>query len=186
MTLNPFALPPIPSEFWRITDDQTFINFDSEQGFNCLTSTQCMSFNQRITPWSVRDHLENGRQCEWKGLISLAGTFEKARKEIQWRLSKYKRRHNVLAYKISTSGLKWATIPWNEEEGITFKYLIDEDETVMIFKATDLIQQLGLSDCLELKIKIAAKDEWLALEWIPRPMIERRWQQTDGHGRVCS
>ena len=58
---------------------------------------------------------------------------------------------------------------WNPST--TFDALVDEVVNVMIFKATELIWKMGLRDGLKEEAKWAAKDEWLALEWIPRDMI---------------
>ncbi|KAG8532424.1 uncharacterized protein KY384_002909 [Bacidia gigantensis] len=182
MTLNPFFLPPIPDELWRIEDDLTFIKYDNDddQGFNCFTSTQCMAFNQRITPLSVKDHLENGQSIVWKGLISL-GTFDKARREIEWR----ERLHHksIWAYKIETAGLQWESMVWNQQQNISLRYLTDGSADIMIFKASELIQALGLSGNIKREAELGAVDEWLALEWVPKSMILERWQISDDSGR---
>lgn len=56
--------------------------------------------------------------------------------------------------------------PWT-----TFDVLTDDDGKVMIFRATELIQEMGLQDRLKSVAKWGAKDEWLALEWIPMDMV---------------
>ncbi len=55
--------------------------------------------------------------------------------------------------------------PWT-----TLNALTDEDGNVMIFKATEVIQKMGLLEGLKSEAKWGAMDEWLALEWIPRDM----------------
>lgn len=58
---------------------------------------------------------------------------------------------------------------WNDQ--ITLDVLMDPDQDVMVFKATELIQKLGLQGQLKEKILRGAQDEWTALEWIPTEMI---------------
>lgn len=98
-----------------------------------------------MTPESVKAHLEWAAGPEWGGLISLCGTEEKALREVAWR--RRKQRDGITAYKISTDKLSWRKMEWNP--WTTFDALTDEDGDVMIFRATELIQKMGLHDGLK-------------------------------------
>ncbi len=50
----------------------------------------------------------------------------------------------------------------------------DYNFPVIFIKATDLIQELGLTGKLKPAAENGAKDEWFALEWIPVDMIAVR------------
>jgi hypothetical protein len=89
-----FTYPPKPDEFIRITDNRTAIKFGCYGdkptkeivGFDVGYSTRFIKLCHRLTPYSVRCHLELSPLCEWKGLISVCGTSNKARREIEWRV----------------------------------------------------------------------------------------------------
>ncbi len=139
-------------------------------GFDVGYSTQCIELCHRITPHSVRCHLEWSPVCDWKGLISVCSTQDKARREIGWR---EKKRRSVTAFEISTEELHWRTL--NLTSTTTINVLASDDYNcpVIFLKATDLISVLGLAGKLKRKAENGAKDEWFALEWIPRHMITR-------------
>jgi hypothetical protein len=175
--LNPFhavQYPLRPAQFIRITDTKSFVKYgyaghdpDPAAGFDVGYSTRYIALSHRLTPASVKAHLEWSPCVDWKGLISLCGTEQKARREKEWRAQKC--REDVKAYHISTQALRWTTFQWSDT--ITLDVLVDDSEDVMIFAATQLIQKLGLSGSLKWEAREGARDEWLALEWIPRSMV---------------
>ena len=152
-----------------MTDNTSFINFDPKGGLNCETSTIFLPFNHRITPRSLKTHLEWDAIVEWKGPITLCGTAEKVSREVEWRLKK--RRKGITAYEVSMAKLSWRKVVWN---WTTFSALTDEDGIVMIFKAIEPIQKMGIQESLKEKARLGTMDECIALEWIPREMIVQK------------
>lgn len=154
----------------RVTDDGSYIKFVPEQGFLWPTTTQNLEIGQRITPSTVMNHLLWRRGLAWSGLFSLCGTTEKTDREVDWRMRD--RRSNVKVWYIDTSQLRWKTAFLN---GSTFiNYLGTYNDEVMVFKATELMNTFGLSATLlatDRAVFLAARDEWIALEWIPSGMV---------------
>jgi hypothetical protein len=98
----------------------------------------------------------------------MCGTDAKAKREVAWR--QRTKRANIVASFISTDELHWQTLQWSDN--VTINVLTDKGSgPVCFFKATELIQKLGLSQRLKDKVIGGAPDKWLALEWIPRRMI---------------
>ena len=85
-----------------------------------------------------------------------------------------KGRQNIEVFQIDTTDLLWKTQRWDQNTQIS--YLGDENDDVMIFKATELMNVFNLSSGLYLTdraVVLGATDEWLALEWIPQSMVTR-------------
>ena len=165
-----------PKRLIRITDSESFIKYSPESGFDVDYSSRYVGrFCNRLTVHSVTHHLEWSHLTEWKGLISLCGTERKAQREIEWR--RRKRRGDITTYYISTVELSWKTLQWNDQ--ITIDVLVDPSEEVMVFKATELIQKLGLGTALRPEVRAGVRDEWMAWEWIPKGLIDG-WKDVDG------
>lgn len=173
-----FAYPPKPNGFIRITDNKSFIKFgcygsepsEDHVGFDIGYSTRFIELCHRLTPYSVKCHLEWSSLCDWKGLISVCGTLEKARREVKWR--KGKNRHGITAFEISTTELRWTTKDLTPTTKINVLASDAYNEPVIFIKATEIIQVLGLSGNINKAAESGAKDEWFALEWIPLDMIK--------------
>lgn len=172
-----FAYPSIPNEFIRITDEKSFIKFGcygseptkDHVGFDVGYSTQFIELCHRLTPYSVKCHLEWSILCEWKGLISVCGSPKKAGQEVQWR--EKKNRQNITAFKISTTALRWTSLDLTTTTKINVLASDAYNEPVVFIKATELIRALGLNGKIDKVAERGAKDEWFALEWIPLDMI---------------
>ena len=162
--------PTKPPHFTRVTDTTTYTKFHRKDGFQTNTSTRRLPLRYRITPRSVKSHLEWTTNPEWGGLISFCGTERKAQREIEWRQRNGRR--DITAYTVSTEGLSWREVEW--DPWTKLNVLADEGMDVMVFKATELIQKMGLQEGLKDKVKLGAMDEWLALEWIPSEMVVKR------------
>jgi hypothetical protein len=173
-----FTYPPKPDVFIRVTDNQTAIKFGCYGdeptkdviGFDVGYSTRFIELCHRLTPYSVRCHLEFSPLCEWKGLISVCGTSKKAGREIEWRARQ--KRRDITAFHISTAKLRWTTLNLTSTTKINALANGDYNEPVIFIKATELIQVLGLRGNIKEAAEYGAKDEWFALEWIPLDMIE--------------
>lgn len=97
MATNPaFDCFPRSEKSFRVTDPKSVNQFDS-YGTTTTTnpvgpdlgySTQFIEPYQHIPPYSVRCHLECSVLCEWKGMICVCSTQEKARSEIEWHFQK--------------------------------------------------------------------------------------------------
>jgi hypothetical protein len=172
--------PPKPEKFIRITDNMSAIQFgcygskppsppDDSVGFDVGYSTRFIQLCHRLTSHSVRCHLDWSPLCEWKGLISVCSTEEKAEKEIQWRLRK--KRLNITKFEISTRELQWTTLKLSSDKEINVLASNNYNEPVIFIKATELIQALGLTGTLKPEAEGGARNEWLALEWIPKDMV---------------
>ncbi|KAH8708417.1 hypothetical protein GQ44DRAFT_777191 [Phaeosphaeriaceae sp. PMI808] len=171
------AYPSRPNEFIRITDDKSFIKFGyygseptkDHVGFDVGYSTRFIELCHRLTPYSVKCHLEWSMSCNWKGLISVCGSPEKADQEVRWR--KKKNRQNITSFKISTTALRWTTLDLTTTTKIDVLTSDAYNESVVFIKATELIRALGLNGNIDKGAEYGAKDEWFALEWIPLDMI---------------
>ena len=60
------------------------------------------------------------------------------------------------------------TLPRDLQALVNFDY----NEPVVFIKAPELVQKLGLGGALKPEAEDGAQDEWLALEWMPRDMID--------------
>ena len=160
-----------PRSLFRITDSSSFTKFDDHEGFNTKISSIFVPFDHRFTPAFIKDYFEWSSLPEWLGLFSLSGTQKKAEREVAWRQSHG--RKNIMKYEVCLDRLSWKELPWN---WTTLWVLTDIKQQVMIFKATELIEKLGLRGKLKQKAELGATDEWIALEWIPRDMVVWEWQ----------
>lgn len=102
-------------------------------------------------------------------MISVRGTLEKAGREIQWRTRKNRR--DVTAFEISTTGLEWTTLDLTATTKINVLATDAYGEPVVFIKAAELIEVLGLRRRIDQAAEYGAKDEWVALEWMPLDMI---------------
>jgi hypothetical protein len=153
--------------FFRITHSQSLIPFSPASGFKTTHASECLlPLNQRLNRYVLICHLGLSPECEWSPYISVYATEEKALLEIDRRLSEGGR--NVVRYEVDTGGLKWITL--RTEDCIAFNVLIreDRDALVLFVSAREVIWKFGLVGELSPAV---ARDEWLALEWIPRDMV---------------
>ena len=171
---------PKPKRLYRVTDDRSFMRSGGVSGSSSSYAPSSTAFstadfdnmtpiNEWLTAMSLREHLEWKPISGPKTLISVCGTSSKAISEANWRLRNG--RTNVKLTTISTRKLRWDVLVFCAT--VRLNVLVDFSYApwVGFVRATDLIEVYGLRGQLKAGVEPGARDEWFALDWIPKKKV---------------
>jgi hypothetical protein len=102
-------------------------------------------------------------------LISVYGTREKAVSEANWRHRDG--RTNIKITHISTEKLRWDLLVLNGSMVVDVLVDFNYGMWAVFVWATDLIRIFGPNGQLKQGVEGGARDEWFAIDWIPRNQV---------------
>ena len=174
----------LPTKFWRVVDDWTFVKYNTESGFvNELVDVPTWPF---IDAASVK-HTMNWGHLDEKSLVrymSLCGTQEKLRREMQWRQNAGR---DMEVYRIDAVGMAQGVINLGARLTVSSLYtpvdcmvydsflrrLMKSTADIVFVNAKQLIDTLKIHADIKRKAYKACTDEWLAVQRIPKEMVTR-------------
>lgn len=163
----------VPTRFSRVCDEQTFVQFNNSKGFvnEIIPFLPAWCF---VDPDSVADHIN----WEWtenssiSRYISMCATERKRDNEIAWR--QRGGRTSIRVYDIDASRMQWGCIRNCARISIDCIFRRTEEtlDDVVFINARHLIDVFGITGRIKKPAALrGAKDEWLAVQRIPREMI---------------
>lgn len=164
---------PTPTRFSRVSDEETFVQFNIDNGFvnEIIPLLPAWFF---VDPDSVVQHInwETKESSFIARYISMCATKQKRDNEIRWR--QREKRTSISVYEIDASGMRWGCIrnsPTILIDCIFCRSKKTLDDIVFI-NARHLIDIFGIEGRIRKRSALlGAKDEWLAVQRIPRDMI---------------
>jgi len=166
-TLTEQQLPSGEISYVRTKDDKV--------GFDVGYSLSFIDLSHRLSPHVMACYL-NWEARDGLGLISLSGNKAQCKQEVK------KSGLGGEAFGIDVGALEWKRVKMGgrEIEVLASSSLGSgrdngdgEGEEVVIIKATELIEKLGISAEVSVAARWGVRDEWFALEWIPRDMVRK-------------